>query len=146
MKRKCYKLNVAGFLKPYPEIQENLDKIEIWIDEKNGKEILDLIFEEDNSGNPIRLEKWMTILHSIYSLKPKNELYGREDVSYKAKDVKAMKFKKHKGNNWRIYCKEYNLENKKIIMISSYDKKEQKISKKLKNKLETIGRYEYEFE
>jgi hypothetical protein len=60
------------------------------------------------------------------------------------KCVTAMKFKK--GNNERIYCKEFRGGNgKRIVMICSVNKKSQKNEKKLKALIETIGGYEYGF-
>lgn len=53
--------------------------------------------------------------------------------------------RKGKSKNIRIYCKEFFIDNKKVVMIIEYNKKTQKIDKKLKNKLETIGGYNYDF-
>lgn len=54
-----------------------------------------------------------------------------------------MKFSS--SENVRIYCKEFFIGGKKIVMIQKKLKKTNKVNKALKIHLETLGGYEYEF-
>lgn len=73
------------------------------------------------------------------------ELYGHEMNSEKSRDVYAMKIK-IKGNH-RIYCKEINyLLDKKIVLVAYRNKKTQGLNKELRDLVDRIGEYEYEFQ
>ena len=58
-----------------------------------------------------------------------------------------MKFKGKNFGNSRIYCKEFFHKGKQVVMVTMLQKKVQKIKddKILKQRLEIIGGYEYEF-
>ncbi len=56
-----------------------------------------------------------------------------------------MKFKRHRGMNYRLLCKEFISNGKKIVMIILFDKKTTEISKKQRAKMDSIGGYEYDF-
>lgn len=130
MKRKCTKLSVARILKEFPQLQNN--KVELYIDEINAIDIID--FLENH------YKKFRIIIYSIFSNSRNNDLYGQEK---KVKYIYAMKFSNKE--NIRIYCKEYIIDGKKIVMICKNWKKTEGNSKKLNNTLKIIGDYEYEF-
>jgi len=74
------------------------------------------------------------------------DIYDKEDINDKCKDVTAMKFFKGQDND-RIYCKEMSLEDKTFVIIAAElfeKKKTQKNSKKNKPIIEKVGKYEYE--
>ncbi|HEX2866931.1 MAG TPA: hypothetical protein VHO03_07800 [Ignavibacteriales bacterium] len=135
MKRECIKLPTEKFQKYYPYLKNS--PVEIYIDRENSKEILDYL-----TG---REKKFKMIVFQILSLRYDDDLYGKEEVSDKAKNVTAMKFKMGKKENIRIYCKEFNVDGKKVVMITKKEKKTQKVNKTLKQLLEIIGGYEYDF-
>lgn len=74
------------------------------------------------------------------------EYYCKCDVSDKARDIFEMRFT-GQGRNDRIYCKEVNIGGKRrIILIELFEgKKSQSIPAKIKGRIETIGRYSYNF-
>ncbi|MEK6553161.1 MAG: hypothetical protein AABZ54_06900, partial [Bacteroidota bacterium] len=108
-------------------------------------EIMDFLLETDANNNLIRIERFRKILVEIFSFRYNKDLYDKPKISKKSKDVTIMKFKKHRGSNWRILCKEFISKGKKIVMIVLLDKKSQGIDKKQKQKMEAIGAYEYDF-
>lgn len=144
MKRKARKFRFDVFYEEHLDLSDL--NIEIWIDEKNAEDILKLLFEKDSNGKYLRQNRFKNALKVMHSFNYEKDLYDKEEISAKAKNVTAIKFKRHKGHNWRIYCKEFYKDGKKIVMISAVDKPSQKIDKKLSTKIETIGGYEYEFE
>ncbi len=143
MSRKSRKYNVSNFLTDHSELADR--NVEIWIDFANGADILSTLTEKDNEGNYIRRDRFYLILLEIFNHRYNEGLYAPEFISGKATNITAMKFKKHRGVNIRIYCKEFHENGKKIVMITVADKKSQKIDKKFKNIIESIGEYEYEF-
>ncbi len=132
MKRKCRLFDLKSFFCELPTLEGN---IELYVDDLNGDDILSVL--ESNE------KKFRRILVQINSGIYNNDIYGREEVSKKAKNVTAIKFKGK--SNERIYCKEFFQENKKVVMIIAIKKKSQKVNKELKKLLETIGGYDYEF-
>lgn len=115
--------------------QDPID-VEVFVDYENKAEIIKTI--------EARKKKFRRILYLILAHRYDSDLYDKEVVSEKSKQVTAMKFKK--GKNQRIYCKEYrNTDGKRIVMICSVNKKSQKNDKKLRNLIETIGGYDYGF-
>lgn len=140
MKRKCVKFDLTGFIKDNQDIFKHITLIdvELYIDEKEFKEIV--TFLKQNK------KKFRSILYYILQGKYNESLYGKENVSEKAKNITAMKFS---GKlNPRIYCKEFFMSaGKKIVAIEFLENKSfQSASRKsLKPKLESIGGYEYEF-
>ena len=138
--RNCTKFDLENFIKDNQDIFKHITLIdvEIYIDDKNLTDVL--FFLKQNK------KKLKFILYYILQGKYNDSLYGKENVSKKAKYITAMKFS---GKlNPRIYCKEFFLPSgKKIVAIELLENKNfQKANKKsLKPKLESIGRYEYEF-
>ncbi|NOX87034.1 MAG: hypothetical protein GXO86_13925 [Chlorobi bacterium] len=114
--------------------------VSLFVDEENHAEILKILSENTDRFRRAVFE----LLQGRYN----NELYGKEDISDKTKNITAFKFKKRRGTNYRIYCKEYiddfSPNMKKVVMIQVYNKKTRKIDKKLKQLLESIAKYEYE--
>lgn len=119
--------------------------IELYADAKTFDEIMDFLLETDDNNNFIRIERFRKILVEISNFRYNKDLYDKPKLSKKSLDVTIMKFKNHRGSNWRLLCKEFISKGKKIVMIVLQDKKTQKIDKKLKQKMESIGAYEYEF-
>lgn len=143
MNRKVVKIPVSSFFDEYQQFSGK--NIELYTDEKVFDEIMDFLLETDTNNKPIRIERFRKILVEIFSLRYNKDLYDKPKVSKKSKDVTIMKFKKHRGSNWRILCKEFISKGKKIVMIVLLDKKSQGIDKKQKQKMEAIGAYEYDF-
>lgn len=143
MKRKSKKIPVNSFFNENEEFSGR--NIELYTDEKTYDEIMDFLLETDANNNLIRIERFRKILVEIFSFRYNKDLYDKPKISNKSKDVTIMKFKKHRGSNWRILCKEFISKGKKIVMIALIDKKSQGINKKQKQKMEAIGAYEYDF-
>ena len=118
----------------------NHDKILLCVDETNAPEILQYIL----SAAVVNEYQVIQKLH-FENLRIKDK-YCKADVSTKAKDMFEMRFTNN-GRNDRIYCKEQSAGGRRyIIMIELYKgKKTEDISKKYKNRIETMGGYEYEF-
>lgn len=143
MDRKVVKIHVSLFLDQYQQFASK--NIELFADEKTYNEIMDFLLETDPNNNFIRIERFRKILVEIFSFRYNKDLYDKPKVSKKSKDITIMKFKKHRGSNWRILCKEFISKGKKIVMIVLLDKKSQGIDKKQRQKMEAIGAYEYDF-
>ena len=133
MKREWKKLPLEYFFREVPDVRR--DDIIIGIDKKNYEEIMTLLTE-----NQSHLNRFKRILYSILNEEHDKDLYGREDVSSKACRIYAMKFQKK--DNLRIYCKEFK-NGKRIIMIQAHFKKGQ-MTKRNKEFIENLGRYEYD--
>jgi hypothetical protein len=114
--------------------------VEVYFDEDAEKEIVEFLVADS-----ARLKKFRRILAVILTGKYNKDLYGKEDVSGVAENVTAMKFKTKP--NSRIYCKEFFKDGKKVVLIELLENKDtQKASdKKIKSRLEAIGRRNYEF-
>lgn len=114
--------------------------VEVHFDEDAEKEIVAFL-----AADSARLKKFRRILAVIMTGKYNKDLYGKEDVSGVAENVTAMKFKTKP--NSRIYCKEFFKNGKKVVLIELLANKDtQKASdKKIKSRLEAIGRRHYEF-
>lgn len=138
MLRKVSEISLAAFQAEFGI--NTIFKIFLYVDEKNKDEIFEIIKQ-----NRDRFRRAIYVLLNGYY---NNELYGKENFSNKTKYLTAFKFKKRGNANYRIYCKEY-FDNtspniKKVVMISVFNKKTNKISGKLKQHLETIAEYEYD--
>lgn len=136
MVRECKRLYLEDIFDKVPQLPKN--NVELYVDLRNKDEIVDFLRE--------KRKKARRIFYEIFSLRYNYDLYAKEEVSVKAKNITAMKFKGR--DNERIYCKEYfikeNNREKKVVMITLYVKKSQK-GKKVKNLIETIGGYNYGF-
>jgi hypothetical protein len=112
----------------------------IYIDSQNKDEILEYIRQSDRD-----LKKWRHIIQLLLEGHKNTELYDKEDIDSRCKDVTAMKFFKGQEND-RIYCKELNTPGLFIIVqVELYlRKKGNKVSKKEKPIIKNIATYEYE--
>jgi UDP-N-acetylglucosamine pyrophosphorylase len=124
----------------YPELLRS--NIELRVDEENAEEIISFILKRNKAGKYINIKKFSRILYEVLKGNYNDDLYGKEEVSKKAKNVTSMKFKGKQ--NYRIGCKEIFCDKKKVIMISLFHKKTTKNSRKEKTIYESIGGYEYE--
>ena len=138
MLRKCNKISLERFKIEFGI--KNIYDISLFVDEKNKEEILNVLNRNSN--------RFRRIVYELLQGKYNNDLYGKEEVSHKAKNITAFKFKRNRDTNYRIYCKEYIDELspniKKVVMIRAYNKKTQKIDKKIKLILESIANYKYD--
>lgn len=132
MKRKC-KL-----------IRKSKDgRREIYIDSDNMSTILNYIKQNDTHK-----KKFLQIVDLILGGYRNTELYDKEDINRKCKDIYAMKFFKG-GSNDRIYCKEFSSDSgvRVVICVELFEKKKsQGVNKKLEPIIDKISTYEYEFE
>ena len=112
----------------------------MYIDSQNKKEIIDYIQQSER-----HLKKWRHIVQLLLEGHKNTELYDKEDINNKCKDVTAMKFFKGQEND-RIYCKEVNTQGLFVIVqVELYLKKKgDKVSKKEKPIIKNIATYEYE--
>ena len=113
-------------------------KRQIAIDEKNASEIINFISQNNLA------KKFDLICGLILDGIRNTELYDKEDINTKCKNVTAIKFK---GKlNARIYCQELKSKGKTLIVIASElfeSKKNQKNKSKEKNLIIKVGSYEY---
>jgi len=116
--------------------------VELRIDSKNAKNIIDFLTEKDKEGKLIHKRRFQLILDTVLKGRYNNDLYGYE---LKEKNVTAMKFK---GKlNFRIACKEIKCDNKTIVMVTNFHKKSTKGKKNSKKDLQiynAVGEYEYD--
>ena len=112
----------------------------IFIDTKNKAEILEYLLRSDKHKKKFALIQ----KHLLEGLR-NTDLYDKENINDKCKDVTAMKFFKG-GSNDRLYCKEVSTEEGIRIVITSIlheKKKSQKNSNREITKIETVASYEY---
>lgn len=145
MDRECVKFPLDKFLEENKEslLGLKLIKVELFIDKKNYKEIIEFLKKNENK------KRFRIILIHILQNKYNDLIYRREPISKKVKDITAMKFSG--GSNPRIYCKEFFLSTndigKKIVMIHLLENKDfnKASNNKIKSKLENLSDYEYKF-
>lgn len=115
----------------------------ICIDSQNAKELLAFLNKDER-----HIKKFRYIMELILRDIRNTELYDKENVNKKAKDVTAMKFFKGQENA-RIYCKEQRVNNKLFIIVCCEvvaAKKSQGNSKVIRSIIDKISSYEYEIE
>lgn len=132
IKRNAVKYDLQPF---FENLGINDFTTEIYVDLVNKEEI-----EEAIQNN---LKKFRRVVYEMHKNHYNSDLYGKEEISEKTKNVTAIKFKGKE--NIRIGCKEFFRRGKKVVMIVKIIKKVQKNDKKLRNIYETIGGYDYEF-
>lgn len=142
MHRTAIKYDLEEFKKEREQsfLGSKLISVSLYIDEKEKKKILDFLDKNKTKFQRILVE----ILSGSYRFK----LYDREEVSDRAKGITAMKFSSGSFLNARLYCKEFFMpDGKKVVIISLLEKKKVRNAKDkvIKNLLETIGGYEYDF-
>jgi hypothetical protein len=130
LKRKCKYL-----------ISSKDGKKAIYLDEENAAELY-AYFNKDN-----RHKKKFRFISDIILGGHKNpDVYDKEDINDKCKDVTAMKFFKGQDND-RIYCKEVHSAEGTFIVVAAilYEKKKtQKLNQQQINIIEKVGGYNYE--
>ena len=110
----------------------------ICVDLNNAEIILSYVFKDG-------VEKEFKEIRGLLKNNLRNrEKYCKANISDKAKDIFEMRFTRQRND--RIYCKEFHRSKKRIIvMIDLFlSKKSQEIPKKNKNRINTIGSYEYD--
>jgi hypothetical protein len=131
MKRKCLHL-----------ISSKDGRRGIYVDERNAKDIIAYLNQDERHK-----KKFQFIAEIILSGLRNTEVYDKENINGKTKDVTAMKFFKGQDND-RIYCKEIRFGKDIFIVVAAVlylKKKTQKLNHHQKNIIEKIGGYKYEF-
>ncbi|MGQ1946048.1 hypothetical protein ACT3CD_02955 [Geofilum sp. OHC36d9] len=116
-------------------------KRSIYIDSENKDEILEYI-RQDNRHR----KKFKFISEIILDGHRNTEVYDKEDINKKCKDVTAMKFFKGQEND-RIYCKEIKSNTGTHVVVTSIlheRKKSDDLSSKEIAIIKKIGGYDYE--
>ena len=114
----------------------------IYVDEENAAEILKFI-----SSEPALKNKFRYVSKIILGGHRNTDLYDKEEINEKCKDVTAMKLMKGKLNP-RIYCKEVTTGEKVRVVICCEllkKKKSRKLTHKEINLITKVANYEYEF-
>ncbi len=114
--------------------------IAIYVDQNNAEKILEFLNKDERHR-----KKFSFIQEIIFGRLRMPELYDKEEINQRCKDVTAMKFFKGQENA-RIYCKELRTENKVFVVITSElleRKKSTKLTKKDKQLIEKVAAYEY---
>jgi hypothetical protein len=121
-------------------IKSSLDgKRRIAIDDANAKEIMAFLNEKNLT------KKFYLICETILQGLKNTDLYDKEDINGRCKQVTAMKFKSKQ--NARLYCKEMKRDEKVLVVIVSElleKKKNQKNQQKEISLIEKVATYEYE--
>lgn len=114
----------------------------ICIDKQNKASIVAYV-----NQSPRHLKKWQHIMKLTLGGHKNTELYDKEDINKKCKDVTAMKFFKGQEND-RIYCKEQAEEGLYIIVAIALHpkKKTQKPGHKEISIISKIADYEYKIQ
>ena len=116
----------------------------IYVDEESLETILAYVGQDKRHK-----KKWDYIVNIILENLRNPDVFDKENINDKCKDVYAMKFFKGQEND-RIYCKQVEHGTKKCLVIVASElhlkKKTQKNSKKEITIIEKVATYEYEFE
>ena len=113
----------------------------IYIDIENEEEILAYLRKDSR-----HIKKFKFITEIILEGHKNADVYDKEDINEKCKDVTAMKFFKGQEND-RIYCKEIKSNSGTHIIITAVlheKKKSNNLSSKEIAIINKIGGYEYE--
>lgn len=132
MKRKCEHM-----------ISAKDGKRAIYIDVDNKEEILAYINQDKRHK-----KKFLYITEIILGGHRNTEVYDKEDINEKCKDVTAMKFFKGQEND-RIYCKEIKSKEGTFIVVTAvlYEKKKSEgVTSKEIPMINKEGSYEYEIQ
>jgi hypothetical protein len=126
-------------------LQTDIKKgISLYLDEINAKSILNYIEQ-----SPKHRKKFEYIKGVILQNLRVPDVFDKEDINEKCKDVYAMKFFKG-GDNGRLYCKRTTQKGKNCLVFVMAEvhpkKKSQKNSQKEISLIEKVASYEYEFE
>jgi len=113
----------------------------IFIDSVNKEQILEYICRDERHRR-----KFQYIADLILGGHRNTNLYDKEDINEKCKDVTAMKFFKGQEND-RIYCREIHSAKGTFIVITSIlleRKKSNRLSSREIAIIEKVGGYKYE--
>jgi len=122
-------------------IESNLhDTIRIYIDLENAPNLLQYTFRRTVD------EEFKEIREIIKNSLRNKDRYCKVAISDKARNMFEMRFTRNQRND-RIYCAETTIGKRRcIIMIELYEgKKSQSIPQKIKNRIEKMGGYQYEY-
>lgn len=112
----------------------------IFIDTENEAEIMEYLTRSEKHK-----KKFQYLLQHILEGKKNTEIYDKENINEKCRDVTAMKFFKG-GSNDRIYCKEISTDEGVFVIVAAQlheRKKSQKNSNREITEIEKVGQYEY---
>jgi len=114
------------------------DRIVFYIDEKNKDSIMNFLKTKGT-------EKLGRIFSRINNGKPPKDVYSLENYDKSIKNVTAIKFKGKHFNNARIYCKDDNEKEPRVIILSELleSKKQTKLTEKEKNLIKKVNDYDY---
>lgn len=115
----------------------------IYIDSINKKAILEYLRRDSRHK-----KKFAFISEIILNGYKNTEIYDKEDINLKCKNVTAMKFFKGQEND-RIYCKEIKSDSGTLIIVTAIlheKKKSSDLSSKELAIINKIGDYEYEIQ
>lgn len=117
-------------------------KQEIHLDYIHATSLKKHIFQDDRHR-----KKFMFIAEIILRGLKNPQVYDKENINKYANDITAMKFFKGQEND-RIYCKEYVRNGKTQIVVAILlieKKKTNHIDKRIRQVIEVISNYDYEF-
>ena len=138
MIRKCERYDLTSFKEALPELENST--VEIYIDSHSTKNKKDVINVLSGAGSKRLRRIFAVILKNEYL----DNIYKRED-----KHITAIKLKSGiaKNQNFRIYCKEFYKNGKKVVLITPHLKKVQKNrdDEKILSIIDSIKKYDYEF-
>ena len=117
---------------------QDCGEIEFYIDKKNQDNIMDFLKEKGR-------KKLLYIFLIINKGKPLKSVYEIESYDNSIKNVTAIKFKGRGFNNARIYCKDYDKNKPRIIVLSELlkSKKQNNLTPKEKNLIKKVNDYDY---
>jgi len=113
----------------------------IYLDEENEEEILAYLRRDERHN-----KKFQFISEIILGGHRNTEVYDKEEINNKSKNVTAMKFFKGQDND-RIYCKEIHSAEGTFVVVAAilYEKKKTtKLNQEQINIIEKVGGYNYE--
>ncbi|MDP1844312.1 MAG: hypothetical protein Q8K64_12915 [Sediminibacterium sp.] len=113
----------------------------IYLDEENKAEIWAYLTKDNRHK-----KKFKFISEIILDGHRNTDVYDKEEINNKCKDVTAMKFFKGQDND-RIYCKEIHSTEGTFIVVAAilYEKKKTtKLNQEQINIIEKVGSYNYE--
>ncbi|MBK9284063.1 MAG: hypothetical protein IPM51_07045 [Sphingobacteriaceae bacterium] len=140
-RKNAVRHNCLNLKRNHPQFKDlNINNVEIYFDvESDFNEIQEII--------KLNRDKFDQILYTIFSNQINESIYGREDISEKAKGITAMKFSG--AINSRIYCKEISgeKEKKKIVLSKTYKHKnfQKATNKKIVPIIESLARTDFTF-
>lgn len=138
MARKINKYNTELFKKALPELRNST--VEVYIDAENPKKFQEIAEVLKQAGSKKVKRLMAVILKNEYH----EQIYKREED-----DITAIKLMAGKsGNqNYRIYCREFFKEGKKVVLITPHIKKVQRNQQDqtIVNIIQILKTYDYEF-